>query len=199
MRVAILVEGPSDTAVRELLTSFLKTRIRGRMPKIVYFPQGGRIPKGTALRRIVSQQLGHFDFVVAITDVYTGQREFHSADDAKSQMRSWVGNEPRFFPHAAQYEFEAWLIPYWASVCRIARTTRAAPSSKPETINHGRPPSKCLEQVFRSGPLKRGYSKTRDAAAILRDQDLSIAIEACPELKALVNTLLGIVGEPEIP
>lgn len=31
------------------------------------------------------------------------------AADAKQKMREWVGTEPRFFPHAACHDFEAWL------------------------------------------------------------------------------------------
>jgi hypothetical protein len=71
------------------------------------------------------------------------------------------------------------------------------PKAPPEEINHGKPPSRLLSEVFVKGRRTR-YLKTRDAAAILKDQDLMISIQACPELKALVNTILRILEEPEI-
>jgi hypothetical protein len=43
------------------------------------------------------------------------------------------------------------------------------------------------------------YIKTRDARAILRDKDLSVAIRECSELKALVNTILDVCNSPLIP
>jgi hypothetical protein len=56
--------------------------------------------------------------VIALTDVYTGTQphEFQNAEDAKKKMRQWVGDEPRFHPHAAQYDFEAWLLLYFELV-----------------------------------------------------------------------------------
>jgi hypothetical protein len=51
-----------------------------------------------------------------------------------------------------------------------------------------------LAEVFRTGEKGRGYVKTRDAAAILRGQDLAIAVEACAELKAFLNTILRCAG-----
>jgi len=52
------------------------------------------------------------DAVIALTDVYTGTGDFRDAEDAKTKMWEWVGENTKFFPHAAQYEFEAWLIPF---------------------------------------------------------------------------------------
>jgi len=59
------------------------------------------------------------------------------------------------------------------------------------------------EKVFL--PYLRGFleprllGKTRDAARILRDQDLMIAIQACPELKGMVNTILAQCGGEMMP
>ena len=58
--------------------------------------------------------------MIALTDVYTGNRDFQDAEDAKEKMREWVGENPRFFPHAAQFEFEAWLLPFWTTIQRLA-------------------------------------------------------------------------------
>jgi hypothetical protein len=169
------------------------------MPRLKFISEDGRIPTGVRLKRDVQHLLEQqYDAVIALTDVYTGTtpRQFANAADAKKKMRRWVGVEPRFHPHAAQSEFEASLLPYWSTIQRLAGNNRNPPSSNPETVNHDRPPASHLAELFRTGRNKRAYSKTRDGAAILRDQDLEIAVERCPELKAFINTILRESATP---
>jgi len=163
------------------------------MPKIVSHRSNGRVEKGDALRRIVDKYLHTgADAVIALTDVYKGSMDFVDAADAKRKMREWVGHNKRFHPHAAQYEFEAWLLPYWADIQRLARHNRDAPARQPEAVNHNKPPSAWISEIFESGKSGRSYVKARDAARILRDNDLTIAAGACPELKELLNTILKL-------
>ena len=46
--------------------------------------------------------------------------------------------------------------------------------------------------MFRTGRNKRTFSKTRDGADILRDQDLAISAARCPELRSFLDTLLAL-------
>ena len=139
------------------------------------------------------------DHVIALTDVYTGKKiNFIDAEDAKKKMRKWVGEEPRFHPHAAQYDFEAWLLPYWPTIQNLAGHKQAGPKGNPEKVNHDKPPSFHIKEIFNSGK-QRKYNKQRDAGRILKDNDLSISINQCAELKAFVNTLLSICEGPVIP
>lgn len=197
-RIAIIVEGATEKAFKKTLGDFLATRLaEGRKPKLRFISEDGRIPTGDKLKRDVERLLERdYDAVVALTDVYTGSNppEFTTAADAKTKMRQWVGPEARFHPHAAQYEFEAWLLPYWPRIKTLADSNHRAPSRHPETVNHQRPPSRHLAEVFRTGGKKRTYSKIRDGAAILRDQDLAISAAACPELKDFLNTILALCG-----
>jgi hypothetical protein len=137
------------------------------------------------------------DHVLALTDVYTGTHppDFQNAADAKDQMRAWIGDEPRFHPHAAQYDFEAWLLPYWPTIQKLAGHDRKAPSGPPEMVNHHKPPAYRIKEIFEIGQCRESYVKPRDAGRILRNNDLSVAIKQCPELKALVNTILCVCGE----
>ena len=145
------------------------------------------------LRRDVNRHLKTgANAVVALTDAYTGSRDFVDAADAKRKMREWVGANDRFFPHAAQYEFEAWLLPFWADIQRLAKHNRGAIGSKPELVNHTKPPSAWISETFRAGKSRRYYSKVRDGGRILRDNGLTVAANACPELKAFLNTILGL-------
>lgn len=193
-RIALIVEGPTEVALRPTLLEFLEQRLSGRMPVLDFLPENGRIPKQDKLRRKVELLLLTNDAVIAITDVYTGAnpREFENAADARAKMSAWVGNQ-RCYPHAAQYEFEAWLLPYWPEIQKLSGSNRSRPSANPENVNHNRPPSEHLRAVFRAGG-RRTYKKTRDAAIILRGKDLGVAASACPELRAFLNTIITLSG-----
>ena len=201
-RIALLVEGATELVLLPKLREFLKLRLPpGTMPRLDAVPCHGRIPTGEKLRRDVARLLSGksaADAVIALTDVYTGGQDFADAQDAKQQMKVWVGDEPRFYPHVALHDFEAWLLPYWSEIQLIAGSLRAPPGIHPEVVNHGKPPAHRLQEVFRTGSKGRSYVKPRDAARILRGKDLSVAAQACPELKAFLNTLLVICGTAQI-
>lgn len=107
-------------------------------------------------------------------------------------MRQWVGEEARFYPHVALHDFEAWLLPYWDKIQRLTGSNHQAPRMHPEKVNHNKPPAFHLAEAFRRGPKTSFYVKARDAGRILKDEDLVVAIDACTELKAFVNTILGL-------
>jgi len=168
------------------------------MPNVDFFPCHGRIFKEGKLRRTVENLLQKgpvpSDAVIALTDVYTGTDDFVNAADAKEKMKGWVGNNSRFHPHAAQHDFEAWLLPYWIDIQKLAGHNKSVPPGPPETVNHNRPPSHYIQEIFSIGTCRQAYSKARDAARILRDNDLAVAADKCPELKAFLNTFLVLSG-----
>ena len=200
MRIALIIEGKTETVFLPHLRAFLQTRLAGRMPKLDAVPYDGRIPTGEKLRRVVENLLGDrkdpAGAVIALTDVYTGSRppDFVDAADAKAKMRQWVGENDRFHPHAAQHDFEAWLLVYWEKIKRLAKSNRASPGPQPERVNHIDPPAHRLQEVFRTGGRGQAYVKTRDADRILRGEDLLLPANACPELKAFLNTILKLCG-----
>ncbi len=198
----MIVEGKTEKAFIPHLREYLETHLAGNMPRLTPYPYDGRIPKEGKLRRVVTGLLrDRADHVIALTDVYAGDNppEFQDAVDAKSKMRQWVGNEPCFHPHAAQYDFEAWLLPYWEAIQKLAGHNRAAPPGQPETVNHNNPPAHRIKEVFEIGRCRDSYVKPRDAGRILRDNGLAPAVEQYPELKALVNTILLVCGGQVIP
>jgi hypothetical protein len=197
-----MVEGMTEGVFKNHLLDFLRARLPNGMPKVVFSQFNGRIPKGNALQKWVNLYLTDrptpADYVIALTDVYTGTDDFDDAADARKKMRDWVG-DPRFYAHAAQYDFEAWLLPYWDEIQRKSGSNRACPGTHPELVNHRNPPSKRIDEAFRTGRGKRCYVKTKDALSILRGKDLLVSARACPELKAFLNTLLRLAGGDEIP
>ena len=198
MKIALLIEGETERVFLPHVRRFLETRLAGRMPRLDPVPYDGRIPKGERLRRVVERLLRTgrppADAVIALTDVYTGTRDFQDAGDAKRKMREWVGGNAQFFPHAAQHEFEAWLLPYWGTIQRLAGHSMGAPGGSPEAVNLTRPPSNRIEEIFRAGTCGRDYVKPRDAERILRENDLAVAAAVCPELRAFLNTILQLCG-----
>jgi uncharacterized protein DUF4276 len=198
VKIAILVEGRTETGFKRHLTSFLTNRLPGSMPRLDMFPYDGRIPTKGKLRRSVELLLATgnppADAVIALTDVYTGTADFIDAVDARAKMRSWVGPNDRFHPHVAQYDFEAWLLPYWDDIQRIAGHNRGAPPGLPEAVDHDQPPSHYIREIFRIGTCRDHYSKPRDANRILQGKDLAVAAAQCPELRAFLNTILTLSG-----
>ena len=170
------------------------------MPILHPVSQKGRIPSGDKLDRLVDRLLRHgknpADHVIALTDVYP---DYSDAADAKERMRQSVKDTSRFHPHAAQYEFEAWLLPYWSRIQQLANHNQTAPGENPEQVNHQNPPSSRIKTILRRGNGRFDYVKDRDANRILKDSDLNLAIQRCSELKALVNTILSICGGQKIP
>lgn len=194
MKIVLLVEGGTERAFVVYLRQFLAARLEGKMPKLGTHAYDGRLPKGEKLKRTVESLLKESDAVIALTDVYTGTNDFADAADAKAQMRNWVGANDRFYPHAACHDFEAWLLPYWADLQNLAGHNVGRPAGDPEKVNHLKPPSKRIAEMFRNGRAGRDYSKIRDAKRVLELRGLDPAIRECSELRALVNTILKLNG-----
>jgi hypothetical protein len=196
MKIAILVEGKTELAFKSHLLKFLRSRLENKMPKLDFFAYDGRIPKKTKLKSAVRHLLlkDKYDAVIALTDVYTGTNDFTSAADAKRTMLQWVDHMPNFYPHVAHHDFEAWLLPYWSDIQKLAGHNKAVPSHHPEQVNLNKPPSYHIKEMFLAGKYKRRYKKPRDANRILKDKDLLISARACPELKAFLNRILQLCG-----
>jgi hypothetical protein len=202
VKITILVEGMTEKVFKPVLREFFESRLENRMPQLDMFCCKGRVPKNDDLKRTVESLLNKrpkpSGAVIALTDVYTGANDFLDASDAKQKMHQWVGPEDRFYPHAAQHDFEAWLLPYWPTIQKLAGHNRKAPAGEPETVNHNYPPSRHIERIFADGTCGRHYSKTRDALAILRGQNLAISASKCPELRAFLNTTRKLCSGTEI-
>jgi len=201
VKIVILVEGKTEKCFMPVLRDFLSRRLPGKMPQIQTVPYNGLIPTKDKLRCDVEDWLnprrGSADAVIALTDIRGTQ--FADAKDAKAKMTHWVGNEPRFHAHAAQHDFEAWLLPFWSTIQKLAKHNMAAPSGDPEKVNHDRPPAVRIKEIFERGGCRDSYSKPRDAPRILKGNDLTVAANACGELKAFLNTLLLLTGGEPLP
>ena len=202
MKIVLLVEGRTETAFLPILRGYIHARLPlGKdRPRLTVNRYDGRIPKHERLKKVVENEVrSGADAVIALTDVYTGSNDFTDANDAKQKMSDWCNGRPRFYPHAALHDFEAWLLPYWDAIKTLSGSDRAAPAISPEGVNHNKPPARLLAEVFLQGSKGRAYSKPRDAARILDKKDLTIAANACLELKSFLNRILALSGGTLIP
>lgn len=202
MKIVIIAEGKTERVFLPVVRAFVAGRLAGKpLPKLVPNIYNGRVPTGEKLKRIVESEIRTgADAVIALTDVYTGTREFAKAVDAKAKMTDWVGANGKFHPHAAQHDFEAWLLPYWHKIVQLAKHNAKCPKPQhPEQVNHGKPPAHHLKELFEAGRCRDSYCKPRDAKRILDGEDLCVAATLCPELKGFLNTILGLCGGVLIP
>ncbi|MBC8357090.1 MAG: DUF4276 family protein [Planctomycetes bacterium] len=199
MRITIICEGKTERAFKPCLHDFLRGHLEGQMPALKFDAHNGSIPTKKKLRRVVSNLLNSgakkSDAVIALTDVYPA---FDDADEAKRQMNEWVGDEPRFHAHVALHDFEAWLLPHWDRIQKLAGRNSAPFGANPEGVNDQNPPAHRLARMFEAGTCRDSYNKPRDAGRILRGADLMTSINSCPELKAFVNTILKFCDESKV-
>lgn len=199
MRIVLLVEGKTETALKEVLKKFLDDRAaeEGRpRVKVKTKPMDTRLLNPERVRDQVALSLRDQEVVcvVGLIDVYP---RFHSAQEAKDFLRQASGAEARFHAHAAQFEVEAWLLPFWKEICQKLKVQRQPPGANPEQVDLQTPPSRRLFDLFRLA--NRSYDKPRDAKAILQGKDLTVVAKQCPEFKALLNTLLACAGLSTLP
>ncbi len=201
--IVLLVEGKTEKAVKPVLKQFLDARCEAEgKPKVrlVTKPLDSRLLKERIIRDHVRMNLKRPSVlgVVALIDVVSSGRDkqFENADQAIRFLQGAAPNESRFRSHAAQYDFEAWLLPYWDSIVSKLHQKKQPPGANPETINHDHPPSRHLKELYHKAGLD--YDKPRDALTILTGKDLTVSAAKCGQFKAFLNSLLFFTGLAEI-
>ncbi len=203
MKISLIVEGETEKRFLESVREFLQPRCTaGAMPKLINRPLNSNVPPRHKLFKIVRAELKDgSSFVIVLTDV-KGPSNFKHAEDAITQIESWLvglSELNKVFVHAAQYELEAWLIPFWPQIQKLAQSQRPKPTPRPEQINSQNPPSKLLGEIWRTGGRKsKSYNKVLHLHKILAGQDLELASKECPTLKSFLNRLLTLSGAPTL-
>lgn len=195
MTIILLAEGATETELKRHLKRFLDEQAEKANRPLVRL-HSAKIEPLTKLQRQVMLQLEKPDVeaVIGLIDVFPN---YPSAQAAKAALQKAVGHDPRFIPHAAQFDVEAWLLPYPAQLRKLIGRAKIPAFPTPETVNHLKPPSYLLNELCHLE--KKNYSKPERLGFVLRDQDLTVAAHACPELKELLNTLLKLSRLPLLP
>ena len=197
MRIVVLCEGKSDAALRDGLRDFVHRRLPpGLMrPGIQPMALDGYLTQGKSARQ-VKRQLSDPGVigVVALTDVYP---KFKDARSAKAEIAKHLGagvDTTRLRCHAAQYDLEAWLLPFWDEIANKLNVSAKSPGSNPEAVNGQNPPSFRFKALFER--VEDKYDKVLDAAKYLTADRIERSYKKCPELKEFLNSLLAFAGAP---
>jgi len=197
--IVLLIEGETETAVKSIFKQFLDARCDAEnKPKVrlTTKPLGSGLLNEETVKDQLAMNLGRSGVkgVVALIDVVCSGRpqQFKNAAEAIAFLGGIAPNEDRYHPHAAQYDFEAWLLPYWDEICKRVGRRQGAPGANPENVNHNHPPSWHLEKLHRLAGKK--YNKPIDGKAILTGKDLLVSARQCPQFKLFLNSLLYFAG-----
>jgi hypothetical protein len=200
MTIVLLMEGETEAALKVHLKAFLDQRaaLEGKPSvRLKTKPDVGR-SKGAFHKRIrLELAEPGVSAVVALVDVYP---DYADAAAAKQDLYAKAGSPSHFYAHAAQYDVEAWLLPFWNDICRQIGVTQGAPGANPEAVDGDRPPSLRLKELYgRAKQPKRSYSKVTEMRRVLKDKDLTIIAGQCPEFKLFLNTLLTLSDLTPLP
>jgi len=200
MTIVLLVEGDTERALKDHLKAFLDQRADAEGKPRVRLetrPEVGHT-KGRFRNRVrLELDKPGVTAVVALIDVFPN---YADASAAKADLAEKAGNAADFHAHAAQYDVEAWLLPFWGDICRRVGVTQSAPGNNPEQVDQNTPPSYRLKELYRlAKPKPRRYVKTTEMYAILRNKDLRTIAGQCAEFKVFINTLLTLSELTPLP
>jgi len=201
MRIVVLCEGKTEKVLKPALSEWLGEHLPKTGTGIDAKPVHHKLV-GAKFRRQVELNCARNDVlgVIGLTDVYG---VFESGVQAKEALREAVAgcnHVEKFWGHVAQFELEAWIMPFWDDIAKSIGVKAKKPGEKPEEINHEKPPSKHLKELFRRAKQpRRNYDKVRHAWQWLTAKNLQTAAESCPELRAFLNSILKLAGAEPLP
>jgi Domain of unknown function (DUF4276) len=199
LTIVLLVEGATEIALKRKLKEFLDQRAQdlGRPRAALQIRKFKGLNREALGRQIkLELQSPAVKAVVGLIDVFP---QFKHADAAAAkrflmEAARNAGVTQGFYAHAAQYDVEAWVLPYWNDICLRVGIQQGSPGHNPEQVDGVKPPSYRLRELYQRA--KHEYTKTLEMPAILEGKDLMIAANTCPELKGLLNTLLKLSDLP---
>ena len=197
MKIVVMAEGDTEQALGRHLKQFLDQRaaIEGQ-PRLRLVTKPTITTKTSTLQRLLRHEFqSGADRVVGLIDVYP---DFRNATEAKAALTT-AANDSRFIAHAAQFDVEAWLLPYWDDICHRIRVSQKRPAAHPESVNSQNPPAYRLKALYRKAEPSRKYDKVIEMYQIMQGKDLTVSANDCPEFKAFLNTLLILGNLTPLP
>lgn len=193
MRVVVLCEGRTEAALQKGLHDFINQRTTSSTRLGIDLKSLGGSVFRKKLGSLVSLHASDDDVcgIIALTDVYP---DFKNAAEAKQELRRRVSevDTDKFRAHAAQFETEAWIIPFWEEIAKSLGVSSRAPGANPEQVNNENPPSSHLKRLY--ARAKQTYEKPIDGPKWLSADRLEHAASRCPELKLFLNSILEYAG-----
>jgi len=199
MKIVVLCEGATEAALRQGLREFVQSHASGvkRTGIETRSLDGPTLRK--KLERLVRNSIDRTDIiaVVALSDVYPGYQNASETKEALRRSAGSAGKDSKFRAHAALFEVEAWILPFWDKVAQHLGVKATPPSPKSELVDGQKPPSHHLKELYRRA--RREFDKVMDGPRWLTADGLMTASNSCPELKSLLNSLLEFAGAAVLP
>ena len=196
MKLAIFVEGQTEGCLREFLGRWLEQKqIQGLGVRLRPFKGVGEYL--AEIQRSANLALSTPDVVgaVGIMDFYASTLKY--PDGSVAAQYEWAKQEverrvdhPRFRQHFAVHETEAWLLSDPQIFPREIRTGLPK-TSRPESVNHRRPPGHRLKDIYWR-KLNKKYKKPIEGASLFRKLNPETAYHRCPHLRLLLDDILTL-------
>lgn len=191
MKVVVVCEGRTERALKSAFRDVITRSIGHARVGIETRSMDGRLAKRkftTVVRNLLQKE--DVRAVVALTDVYPYYNDALSAKNALNGLVEDVPVSKEFRPHAAQFEVEAWLIPFWDEIASRLRVKAKRPGANPERVNTTKPPSQHIQDLY--ARAKKKYDKVIDGQRWLTADRLERASAECPELREFLDTLVEL-------
>lgn len=200
-RAIVYVEGPSDKAAMEALLAPLLGQLRSRGVAVDFFETAsGDRKKSLVLKtperavNILHNQPG--SVVVALPDLYpknhgfehetseelaAGMLDVFRAAVRRKRLENGASLETRFKVFCFKHDLEALILASEEALRAHLRAPRLKRSWRlpVEDIDHGHPPKRVVEEVFREHGQR--YRDTVDAPLILGAGSYASVADACPQ------------------
>jgi len=135
--------------------------------------------------------------VVALLDLYGPTFYPPSQTDATSR-RDWgrshlqsMLQDPRYRPHFAVHEVEAWILAQPELLDSKVRKKLPGNAEAPETVNFNEPPAKLLDRLYNE-VFRKNYKKVVEGTKLFAKLDPEVVYAKCPSFKALADDLLAL-------
>lgn len=199
MKLALFVEGDTETYIGALLKRWLDPKLRQPIEiGTVNFRGVGNYLREFHDRARRELNKARLCGVVGLIDYYGSSLQYpHDTVEknyvwAKRELETRVG-DPRFRQHFAVHETEAWLLSDRGIFPRDI-IDHLPKTPKPEAINLHNPPSHRLKDLYWRKEGKK-YKKSLDGPNLFGKLDPELAYSRCPHLKLLLDDLLGLAAE----
>jgi Domain of unknown function (DUF4276) len=202
VKFVLFVEGATE---HKALGGFLQRWLNPRLKQPVGIRLVGNLQGWSRFRIRLQRKIcaeldapGREDVIAALglLDLYgpdfypAGARTVHERYEwAVETIEREVGRD-RFKMFFAVHETEAWLLNQAKVFPSEVRAKLEKLGKRPENVNFIQPPSKYIDEAYRS--INRKYKKTVDGFDLFSKADPQVAYDACPHLKRLLDTMLDL-------
>jgi hypothetical protein len=202
MKFVLFVEGKTEQmGVPAFLKRWLDPKLTAAVGiKPVKFNGWAELVKDAPGKAAIYLNSSDVIAVISLLDLY-GPTLYPSQAATAAQRISWATkhlqqtvNQARFAQFFAVHEVEAWLLSDPSLFPSSVRQKFPGTVQTPETVNCNTPPAVLLDRLYNQA-TGRGYKKVAYGKDLFEKLDPHAAYMKCPNLKALLDTMLQLAKQ----